>query len=195
MNCGRDNFPIFFRRGMLPKGDHSLRGPGDNKRRPDEYVRIQDFFVGQNMRLCNNDFFIYDADPSTRKYFEEHMGCPLEQKLDVRLPERELPRPPTPPYTGYGSWDDSMGSVVNLVPKQPKKDFIKLVENDGKILRFTAKYTHPKPEDVERRFVHITVSAARIFTTPKRGYPSIAFYNSQKFWAIKVRETATESRR
>ena len=33
-----------------------------------------------------------------------------------------LCRAKTPPYTGYGSWDDSMGSVTHLIPKQPKKD-------------------------------------------------------------------------
>lgn len=31
-------------------------------------------------------------------------------------------RAKTPPYTGYGSWDDSMGSVTHLIPKLPKKD-------------------------------------------------------------------------
>merc|ERR1719265_1452320 len=77
----------------------------------------------------------------------------LEAKMDVRLPERAVPRPPTPPYTGYGSWDDSMSSVLHLIPKVPKKDFHKLYNNDGKILRFTAKFVDPKPEDVERRFV------------------------------------------
>ena len=30
-------------------------------------------------------------------------------------------RAKTPPYTGYGSWDDSMGSVTHLIPKLPKK--------------------------------------------------------------------------
>ena len=33
-----------------------------------------------------------------------------------------MARAKTPPYTGYGSWDDSMGSVTHLIPKQPKKD-------------------------------------------------------------------------
>jgi len=35
----------------------------------------------------------------------------------------------------------------------PKKDFHKLYNNDGKILRFTGRFCNPKPEDVERRFV------------------------------------------
>jgi len=81
------------------------------------------------------------------------MGVKLADKIDVRLPEREVPRPPTPDYTGYGSWDDSMASVMNLIPKAPRKDFHKLMYNNNKILRFTAKFANPKPEDVLRRFV------------------------------------------
>lgn len=130
----------------------------------------------------------------TRKYFREKLGLELEPMVDVRLPERTVPRRPlrcrgcigrkrdcpkkiqafwrlisfeemllvqrttfrslevarvicsswryilvfckdislllyrcvarakTPPYTGYGSWEDSMGSVTHLVPKLPKKE-------------------------------------------------------------------------
>merc|ERR1719247_1982444 len=46
-----------------------------------------------------------------------------------------------------------MASVMNLIPKAPRKDFHKLMYNNNKILRFTAKFANPKPEDVLRRFV------------------------------------------
>jgi hypothetical protein len=46
-----------------------------------------------------------------------------------------------------------MGSVTHLIPKPPKKDFIKLFNNEGRILRFTARFVDPKPEDVDRLFV------------------------------------------
>merc|ERR1711904_171169 len=48
---------------------------------------------------------------------------------------------------------DSMSSVLHLIPKVPKKDFHKLHGNEGKILRFTAKFLNPRAEDAERRFV------------------------------------------
>merc|ERR1719265_1367573 len=99
------------------------------------------------------------------------LSQPLEAKMDVRLPERAVPRPPTPPYTGYGSWDDSMSSVLHLIPKEPKKDFHKLYNNDGKILRFTAKFAKPKAEDVERRFgfnFHLFDDTLSIHEPPQR---------------------------
>ena len=43
-----------------------------------------------------------------------------------------------PPYNGFGSLEDSKQSCLSLVPQPPKKDFIKMLENDGKVLRFAA---------------------------------------------------------
>lgn len=39
------------------------------------------------------------------------------------------------------------------MPDQPKGDFFKYVDNDKKILRFTAKFNTRVPEDFDRRFI------------------------------------------
>ena len=46
-------------------------------------------------------------------------------------PERK-PDPPRqlPPYLGFGSEEDTLTSVFNLIPQAPKKDFNKFMEND-----------------------------------------------------------------
>ena len=49
-----------------------------------------------------------------------------------------LPDQALPPYNGFGSLEDSKQSCLSLVPQPPKKDFIKMLENDGKVLRFAA---------------------------------------------------------
>merc|ERR1719353_1814932 len=153
LNCGRDTFPIFFKRGPMPKGKAQVLGPMDQCLKQSEFTKIRDLEVGKMINLHGNDFFLYDADEFTRGYFSEELRMPLGPRSDVQLPERSVPRPPTPPYTGFGSWDDSMTSVLNLIPKQPKKDFVKLFKNNGKIVRFTARFADPKPEDAERLFV------------------------------------------
>eukprot|EP00746_Dinoflagellata_sp_MGD_P074116 gnl/MRDRNA2_/MRDRNA2_29981_c0_seq1.p1 gnl/MRDRNA2_/MRDRNA2_29981_c0~~gnl/MRDRNA2_/MRDRNA2_29981_c0_seq1.p1 ORF type:complete len:762 (+),score=175.42 gnl/MRDRNA2_/MRDRNA2_29981_c0_seq1:63-2288(+) len=171
LNCGRDNFPIFFRRGKLRKGSVKALGPQDQLPKAEELVQSSDLYVGAEVSLVDTKFFIYDADDFTRLYYKQVLGHELADKMDVRLPERAVPRPPTPPYTGYGSWDDSMSSVLHLIPKVPKKDFHKLYNNDGKILRFTGKFTNPKPEDVERRFVfnfHLFDDTLSIHEPPQR---------------------------
>merc|ERR1711907_635192 len=133
--------------------------------------KIEDLYVGCRITLLNREFFVYDADFFTRKYFADQFGVGLQDKIDVRLPEREVPRPATPEYTGYGSWDDSMASVLNLIPKAPRKDFHKLYNNEGKILRFTGKFVNPKAEDQERRFVfnfHVFDDTLSIHEPPQR---------------------------
>jgi Ca2+-binding EF-hand superfamily protein len=153
LNCGRDNFPIFFRKGRMPANDISVLGPQSQPRKRSEYVNGHDFYVGMRLKLMNSEFFIYDADDFTRGYFKQAMNLDLDPKIEVQLPERTVPRASTPPYTGYGTWEDSMGSVTHLVPKQPQKDAVKLFAHSGKVLRFKAKFNKPKPEDVDRLFV------------------------------------------
>ena len=41
------------------------------------------------------------------------------------VPEREIP-----PYNGFGSYEDSLGNCDSLMPKPPKKDFLKFMEKD-----------------------------------------------------------------
>jgi len=40
-----------------------------------------------------------------------------------------------------------------LIPQRPKKDFFKAMDNDKRILRFTAKFNTRVPEDLDRRFI------------------------------------------
>lgn len=153
LNCGRDPYPIFYGRRKMPRGAARIQGPFQKALDKQEYVHITDFCVGRIHELMGYKFYIYDADPFTRKYFEDELGETLDECKDARLAERAVARPKTPPYTGYGSWEDSMGSVHALMPKPPKKDFVKLYTNDGKVLRFTAQYVNPKVEDADRLFV------------------------------------------
>ena len=39
------------------------------------------------------------------------------------------------------------------MPDKPKRDFFKYVDNDKKVLRFTARFNTRVPEDVDRRFI------------------------------------------
>ncbi|CAD7942901.1 unnamed protein product [Amoebophrya sp. A25] len=154
LNSGRDGFPILCKRMRMPKGKMSLRGPMDSAYQDDEYVNIADFSIGQRLEMYNMSFFLYDADGFTREYFAKDMPQPLAEKIDVRLPEKDVPRAVTPPYTGYGSWDDSMASVISLIPKKPRKDLAKLFFNEGKTLRFSAKFSgEVNEEDTMRRFL------------------------------------------
>lgn len=43
-----------------------------------------------------------------------------------------------PPHSGFGSLEDSEQSCRSLIPQPPKKDYMKMLENDGKVLRYKA---------------------------------------------------------
>ena len=58
-----------------------------------------------------------------------------------------------PPFNGFGNEIDSLGYVHDLIPKKPKIDFFKYVDNEGKILRYTARLNTRVPEDVDRRYI------------------------------------------
>lgn len=154
LNCGRDNFPIFFRRGKMPMGQYTVDGPQTMPKKKSDYVDGRNFFIGQEMKLLNNfKFFLYDTDEFTRAYFQEEFGVQLDPCINVQLPERAVPRAKTPPYTGYGSWEDSISSVTQLIPKPPHRDTKKLAKYSGMVLRFKARFSDPKPEDTDRVFV------------------------------------------
>ena len=76
----------------------------------------------------------------TNGSLSEDMG-PLKYKADsTGRREREVP-----PYNGFGSEEDSLCSCMGLLPKPPRRDFIKFMEKDrhgldSNVLRFLARW-------------------------------------------------------
>lgn len=58
-----------------------------------------------------------------------------------------------PPYNGYGTLEDSIGSVYALDPKPPKKDEKKYYKSDIHVLRFDTKLISTEPDDENRKFI------------------------------------------
>lgn len=60
---------------------------------------------------------------------------------------------PVPPYNGYGTAEDSLGSVYSLQPKPPRVDMKKMFKQDMHILRFESKVVSTEPDDESRKFL------------------------------------------
>lgn len=58
-----------------------------------------------------------------------------------------------PPYNGYGTLEDSLGSVYALQPKPPKKDVIKMFTEDQNVLRFEARLISKIKDYNNRKFI------------------------------------------
>ena len=111
---------------------------------------------------------------------------PVTQPGDmVPCLQREMP-----PYNGFGSEEDSLCSCKGLLPKPPKKDFIKFMEKDRRgldsnVLRFLARLDTKKPIDMDRRFIisyYLSDDTILVFEPPVRNsgeftenFPSYCF--------------------
>ena len=89
----------------------------------------------------------------THQWVLENKGVDMKSlAVDVAEPAPERAVVPVPAATGYGTEEDSLGSVYHLVPKVPKKDVSKLTKYADVVLRFEAVFVSPSPVDAVRKF-------------------------------------------
>ena len=77
----------------------------------------------------------------------------IQKPVQLPTAPRNVQYSRVPPYNGFGNEQDSMGSVIQLQPKPPKKDMKKMFKNDMHILRFNAKLVSTEPDDENREFL------------------------------------------
>lgn len=173
-NDGRDPFPVLLRRGKLPKSRYDV----DNafpmavmeltEHEVTDWFVPADFRVGCTLFINGRKFLIFDCDEFTRHYYKAQFQYEQSENLftnEVAMCEESASnkksskstktdiRNNLPPYNGFGSLEDSMQNCLSLVHKPPKKDFIKMLENDNKILRYEARLESSRQEDRDRRFI------------------------------------------
>ncbi|KAI9105391.1 hypothetical protein DFS34DRAFT_574438 [Phlyctochytrium arcticum] len=149
-NNGRDPFPILLRRQQLPKAFKDLSDVNDTS-----VYTWKDFRVGAVINVLGRPFLIRDCDDYTKNFYTVHLNLPPTElePLRVTVQAPASTQAEIPPYNGFGSVEDSLGSVKYLVLQPPKKDFIKMLDNERKVLRFVARLDSKHKEDHNRRFV------------------------------------------
>ncbi|XP_074905051.1 EF-hand domain-containing protein 1 [Buteo buteo] len=158
-NDGRHPFPILIKRQRLPKTfvDKKKTFPSCVLEISDqevlEWYTAKDFAVGKSTTLLGRTFFIYDCDEFTRNFYRDKFGITDFQPVEIKKkPLEEVPQV-IPPYNGFGILEDSLQNCFSLLPKPPRKDIIKILENDHKVLRYQVALESPNPEDRKRRFI------------------------------------------
>ncbi|XP_075717005.1 EF-hand domain-containing protein 1 isoform X2 [Rhinoderma darwinii] len=158
-NDGRDPFPVLMKRQRLPKSVKDLRDTFPkcvleiSDKEVTEWYSPRDFTVGTHITILGRKFFLYDCDAYTRDFYQENLGIQDMTPADVKKQKEEEVKQEIPPYNGYGLLEDSLQNCLTLVPKPPKKDVIKMLENDHKVLRYAAALDSMNPEDKGRRFI------------------------------------------
>ncbi|XP_056420004.1 EF-hand domain-containing protein 1 isoform X1 [Hyla sarda] len=158
-NDGRDPFPVLMKRQRLPKSVKDLKDTFPkcileiSDQEVTEWYSPQDFIVGQHVNILGRRFFLYDCDDYTRDFYKDNLGIQDMTPAEVKKPKEEEVKQDIPPYNGYGLLEDSLQNCLTLIPKPPKKDVIKMLENDHNVLRYAATLDSMNPEDKGRRFI------------------------------------------
>ncbi|NWS73477.1 EFHC1 protein, partial [Crotophaga sulcirostris] len=158
-NDGRDPFPVLIKRQRFPKTfmDKMKTFPSCVLEISDqevlEWYAPKDFAVGKSTNLLGRAFFIYDCDEFTRNFYRDKFGITDLQPVEMKKkPLEEVPQV-VPPYNGFGVPEDSLQNCFSLFPKPPKKDVIKMLENNNKVLQYQVALESPNPVDRTRRFI------------------------------------------
>ncbi|XP_009982991.1 PREDICTED: EF-hand domain-containing protein 1, partial [Tauraco erythrolophus] len=158
-NDGRDPFPVLIKRQRLPKTfvDKKKTFPSCVLEISDqevlEWYTAKDFAVGKPTTLLGRTFFIYDCDEFTRNFYRDKFGITDFQPVEIKKKPLEKVPQVIPPYNGFGLLEDSLQNCFSLLPKPPRKNVIKMLENDHEVLRYQVALESPNPEDRKRRFI------------------------------------------
>jgi len=159
-NDGRDPYPVLLRRQRLPMDRYSI-----SETFPSCVMEVSDaevhgnwlhgkqFMVGRTLTINNLKFLIYDCDEFSRNWFKNHYNVEQPPKINIPSGVKPPKQPEIPPYNGFGSLEDTVQNCLSLIAQPPKKDFIKMLENDNKTLRYAAAMVPIRPEDKTRRFI------------------------------------------
>ena len=108
------------------------------------YYTDADLTIGSLINVWGRRFLLFDCDEYTKDHYQSKFGVnnfqPIKYKSDL---EPAKPRE-IPPYNGFGSEEDSLCSCLGLIPKPPKRDFIKFMEKDRFVYIYLKKYIYFK---------------------------------------------------
>jgi hypothetical protein len=174
-NNGVDPFPYLLSRSKVPRvAEVSMRADETDD---DSFYKERDLAVGQTVLIFNREILLYAADDYTYEHYQTTHGLNMRaNEVDVAEPakpqvEHTIPKHSNTGCAGFGSEADSKSSCNSLIPKAPRKHVNKLLQNEGKMLRFNASMVTTSPLDTDRSFIiklFLSDDTVEIFEVPSR---------------------------
>ena len=150
-NSGQYPFPMLLKKSKLAKTPIMTHCPGMSLKEENFYGPA-DLICGNRINIYGRDCLIYDCDAATTEWYKNNMGV-SQNPVKLAKTRPNVTYQPIPAYNGYGSAEDSLGSVFSLRPTPPKTDMKKMFKQDMHILRFEATLVSTEPDDETRRFI------------------------------------------
>eukprot|EP01105_Mastigella_eilhardi_P014914 TRINITY_DN3395_c0_g1_i2.p2 TRINITY_DN3395_c0_g1~~TRINITY_DN3395_c0_g1_i2.p2 ORF type:complete len:649 (+),score=174.07 TRINITY_DN3395_c0_g1_i2:213-1949(+) len=141
-NDGRDPFPIFLRRQRLTKTS------GGN-----DYYLDEDFKPDCVVNVLGRPFLIYDADKFTKDYYSEKFGIKDWPQTDSGIPDPQTMHSSIPGLSSSPLMKTVPHRDMSIETKPPRVDLKKMMDYQGKLLRFRATMETQRPEYRGRAFV------------------------------------------
>ncbi|CAF0958253.1 unnamed protein product [Rotaria sordida] len=181
-NDGYDPKGIYLHRQIVPKDStyniKSFVNLFINKREQEKicYLKPEDFALGRHITIFNRRFFLYDCDIFTKSFYHQNFGQFDFTPIDIdtkRYIKPSIQLSPVPPHIMFGKPEDTIQNVKNLIPKPIKKDRIKLMENENRVLRYEAIMESVNERDAQRKFLivyRLADDLISVYEKPLDGY-------------------------
>jgi EF-hand domain-containing protein 1 len=157
-----------------------------SRQKPENFPDFADLYMGAKVEVFHRNFLLFDCDDSTRGFLRD-LGVTQLDPLEVEDPD-EAPQVSPPARTASQSkmegtltslmvgendldTDNPNELYTGLTPKAPKPNFAKLLDNEGRVMRFSGTMVSERPEDAERKFVvgfYLADDTVGIFEPPQR---------------------------
>lgn len=95
-----------------------------------QYYNEKDLAIGRFLNIFGRDVQLVDCDGQTKEFYRQKFG--IEEFNSIPIPSHSQKyfnkvAEIMPPFNGWGSYEDSEGSCIGIVPKTPKLDFRKFL--------------------------------------------------------------------
>ncbi|XP_062039565.1 EF-hand domain-containing family member C2 [Lepus europaeus] len=123
-----------------------------------EFYKDSDLSVGATINVWGRRVLLCDCDEFTKLYYKTKYGIENITSISCEPPPVPKIERKYPPYTGFGSEEDSLRSCIGLIATPHQKNLKQSLEEDsyGNIsnkLRFFAKLVTEKSLEKDRTFV------------------------------------------
>lgn len=158
-NAGTFPAPTFLARQKLPKelrnNGVALIGEDPSDLKQGDYYTHADLRIGGYVTVFGRHMLLTKCDAYTKCFYMDEYNMEESDFEEIEESARtiEIPKLQIAPHSGFGTEQDSLASVRHLVPRVPRKNYMKLLQYDNVVLRFKAALVTTSAYDKHRRFV------------------------------------------